>query len=62
MPFSLALMAKMRHQIFQEVKQPSTGRKEGDKTDRILQLKDKIIPEEKAKFLEKRKFYLFFEF
>ena len=54
MPFSLALMAKMRHKMFNEVKQQNHEEiREVDKTSVISILRERLVPEEKAKFLEK---------
>lgn len=55
MPFSLALLAKMRHKMFNEVKQQNLTAelREVDKTSVITALREKLVPEEKAKFLEK---------
>ncbi len=59
MPFSLALMAKMRHKMFNEVKQQNPIQiQEVDKTSVITVLREKLVPEEKAKFLEKCKNFL----
>lgn len=52
MPFSLALMAKMRHRIFNEVKQRSFKKKDASGTNSLQRLMDHLVPEERALFLE----------
>ena len=54
MPFSLALTAKTRQTLFEEMKQRKKDQAETSNSLMVEELRDKLVPEEKAKFLENR--------